>query len=1110
MKKTFSKILAVILTFVLVFSAMPVAFAADEIASGTAGEGVNWVLDTDGTLTISGEGEIVVDWYAPPWESYINDIYVVDIQEGITNIPDTAFCYAENLVSVNVPASVTNMSENNVSPFWNCFALQEINVHKDNAAYVSVDGVVFNNDMSILCYYPPNKADSTYTIPSSVTTLATNSFNYTKNIASLTLPDTVTTLSNECFGHAKIKSIILNNNITVIPWNCFSGSSLESIVIPDSVEAIEYGAFYNCNNLKNITIGGGVKTIADSIFQYCDELTAIHYKGSEAQWNEIAIHEENEYLNNMAIHYVTDETYKDGFEPDCETDGHTGGIYCTECENYVTGNVIYAPGHDFENSTCKVCGSECNHQHYDFDGICDICGQNAPIDAINVGETKSVYIKEKEGTNIVTFTVAQNGTYVLSSNKDDINIDPYVTLYDSNCNEIGNNDDDGGEFNFKLIFTAVAGQTYYFELSSYDADSTYDITFDTYYAFTHQPSAKEPYVEFSWDNAELQWYTATPDLTPITLNNAETVSYDWGNSSYDSQNGWTGVVSSPDGETSDYDFFTVPLKAGESITVELFGNYSDGVGLWDYSQSKGVWYDLTEDTKYILTAEDDGNYTFYTFSNTGDVTVKADLVKFDYKKINGQTDAELKNLVIGTRYVCLATIDGKTVYSNIFEYTYFIAHQPISAEPYVTLNEQASDAKYQWYKLEEGVGELTDLEVEPFAMSTGASYDSETGWTGYYNSENGSAHFFYISLAEGESITVEATGNVSEISIYNPELSEYTQSAIPDENGTVTLTSIYETGYILSAVCDPDATIRAYGNALFQTAVENQTTAALTNADSGATYFCKVIVDDKLVISDTFEYYYVITHQPTTSEPYVELNDDTDATYQWCSATAEDVEITDQDSVITETEQTGVLATYDAENGWSGMRANDEVIIYFGAEFYKGQKLTFIANDNAAAVAMMDVFSVLSGETSVIDAEFDENGTATLTVPSDSVYIILVNSATDTAIKVFNKIYNYSPIENENESTLKTSNNGIYACEVTFADGTTEMSDLLSIENKIGDVNGDNRINGKDYAIILQYVNGWEVEIIKEAADVNSDGRINGRDFAMVLQSVNGWDVILG
>jgi len=531
MKKTFAKILAVIVAIMLVLSAMPVAFAADEIASGTAGEGVNWTLDTNGTLTISGEGEIVVDWYAPPWENYINDIYVVDIQEGITTVPSTAFCFAENLVSVNVPASVTNMDENSTNPFWECRALQEINVHEDNATYISVDGIVFNKDMTVLCYYPANKAGLTYTIPSIVTTLSANSFNYTQNIISLTLPDTVTTLNPDTFYYSKIKSITLNNNITVIPDGCFSYSYLEDIVIPDSVETIEYGVFYACSYITNVTIGTGVKAIADDVFNYCYELTTIHYTGTEAQWNEIAINEENEYLNNMKIHYVTDEMYKDGYDADCETDGHTGGLYCAECEIYATGNAIYAPGHDFENSICTVCGMECNHQHYDFDGICDICGENAPFSAINVGETRSVYIKEKDGTNIVAFTADQNGTYVLSSNIDDITIDPYVTLYDSNGNEIGSSDDDGDGYNFELIIPAVAGETYYIALSSYQNDSTYSITLEKYYTFLHQPTTEEPYVDFSWDNAELQWYTATPDLTPITLNNAETVSYDWGSSS---------------------------------------------------------------------------------------------------------------------------------------------------------------------------------------------------------------------------------------------------------------------------------------------------------------------------------------------------------------------------------------------------------------------------------------------------------------------------------------------------------------------------------------------------------------------------------------------------
>ena len=68
MKKKLTKVLAIVLALIMLASALPMAFAATEIANGTAGEGVNWTLDSDGTLTISGNGPIVVDWYAPPWE----------------------------------------------------------------------------------------------------------------------------------------------------------------------------------------------------------------------------------------------------------------------------------------------------------------------------------------------------------------------------------------------------------------------------------------------------------------------------------------------------------------------------------------------------------------------------------------------------------------------------------------------------------------------------------------------------------------------------------------------------------------------------------------------------------------------------------------------------------------------------------------------------------------------------------------------------------------------------------------------------------------------------------------------------------------------------------
>ena len=44
----------------------------------------------------------------------------------------------------------------------------------------------------------------------------------------------------------------------------------------------------------------------------------------------------------------------------------------------------------------------------------------------------------------------------------------------------------------------------------------------------------------------------------------------------------------------------------------------------------------------------------------------------------------------------------------------------------------------------------------------------------------------------------------------------------------------------------------------------------------------------------------------------------------------------------------------------------------------------------------------------------------------------------------------------------------------------------------------------------MQSLNGWDVDIIAEAADVNADGKVNNKDYGLLMQKLNGWDVELG
>ena len=69
-----------------------------------------------------------------------------------------------------------------------------------------------------------------------------------------------------------------DGSVTSIGDAAFAGSGLTSIVIPVSVTSIGYQAFDDCSNL-----------------------TTVYYTGSEAEWEQIVIGSDNDYLLEAEI-----------------------------------------------------------------------------------------------------------------------------------------------------------------------------------------------------------------------------------------------------------------------------------------------------------------------------------------------------------------------------------------------------------------------------------------------------------------------------------------------------------------------------------------------------------------------------------------------------------------------------------------------------------------------------------------------------------------------------------------------------------------------------------------------------------------------------------------
>ena len=270
--------------------------ASSEILhSGTIGTNLQWSLDSDGLLTISGNGAMPDFYeYEQPWYNYSSLVKKLVVESGVTNLGYGAFRDCSNLAVVRIPNSVASIS-NDV--FENCGELTSIIVDEDNPVFdsrndcnaiieTSTNTLVRGSNSTII----PNSVTSigvsafadcvgliSVIIPNSVTSIGYNAFYNCSELSGVTIPNGVTSIASATFsGCSKLTSVVIPNSVTNIESNAFYDcSELTSVVIPDSVKSIGYSAFYGCSGLTSIEIPKSVASIGNSAFCDCSGLTSI-------------------------------------------------------------------------------------------------------------------------------------------------------------------------------------------------------------------------------------------------------------------------------------------------------------------------------------------------------------------------------------------------------------------------------------------------------------------------------------------------------------------------------------------------------------------------------------------------------------------------------------------------------------------------------------------------------------------------------------------------------------------------------------------------------------------------------------------------------------------
>ena len=266
------KVVSLTLVLCMLLSFMPIIASA--ATSGTCGDNLTWTLDDNGTLTISGTGDMD-DWgyNSFPWYSKRESVRDVIIENGVTSVGKNAFYGCESLISVKISNSVTSIG---YFAFEGCSSLTSITIPN---SITSIGWFAFEKCGSL----------TSVTIPNSVTSIGVGAFHSCSSLTNITIPDSVTSIGDCAFGLcSNLTNITIPNSVTSIDKRLFlKCSSLTSVTIPNSVTSIDYGAFESCSSLASVTIPDSVTNIDDKAFIYCSSLENIKVDDKSRYYSSI-------------------------------------------------------------------------------------------------------------------------------------------------------------------------------------------------------------------------------------------------------------------------------------------------------------------------------------------------------------------------------------------------------------------------------------------------------------------------------------------------------------------------------------------------------------------------------------------------------------------------------------------------------------------------------------------------------------------------------------------------------------------------------------------------------------------------------------------------------
>ena len=190
-----------------------------------------------------------------------SDVVAVDLPEGLVAIDDEAFANCSSLEYVELPSTLAVIGDGAFyrcsslgsiripagteyigdEVFTGCSSLQSIDVDNANPGYTSVDGVLYDRDMTLLKQFPGGRSERVYVVPASVTEIGPGALALCSGLMAIDVEE-----GNRAFSSVGgVLMDALGTTVIVVP-----SGKVGDYRVPEEVVRFETGALYGCYDVS--------------------------------------------------------------------------------------------------------------------------------------------------------------------------------------------------------------------------------------------------------------------------------------------------------------------------------------------------------------------------------------------------------------------------------------------------------------------------------------------------------------------------------------------------------------------------------------------------------------------------------------------------------------------------------------------------------------------------------------------------------------------------------------------------------------------------------------------------------------------------------------------